>query len=182
MSASIFWIVFGTALIAVGGILATHGWNARTEETQKSAMVTSVAAEWLINTQAIGDPPLAETDKTKLSQFVIFPRMKIATLEGAISSGLFLGKTDREFYTRATNLRDIAADFNLRLGSLESNMLDNPGKITEIRTRARDGLTRRQIKAKLKKFAELLISKYGVDGDERFFVQLEEDATLPNRP
>ena len=159
--------------------MATYGWVLFSEERQKSAMVKSLAAEWLLNSQAIGDPPLAETDAAKLSQYVIFPRMKIAALEGAISSGLFLEKEDRVFYTRATNLRDIAVDFNLRLSGVESNMVENPGKITEIRTMARDGLTRKQINFKLKKFAELLVSQYGVDGHERFFVTLEEDAALP---
>ena len=78
MGAPIFWIIFGTVLIAVGGVLATYGWNAKTEEAQKSAMVRSVAAELLVNIAVVKDPMFTETDEKKLSLFVMFPRVSIA--------------------------------------------------------------------------------------------------------
>ena len=87
MSWPIFLIAAGTVFIGGGGLMATYGWVAFTEERQKAAMVKGLAAEWLLNSVVISDPPLAEPDATKLSKFVIFPRMKMAALEGAISSG-----------------------------------------------------------------------------------------------
>ena len=173
-----FWII----LIAVGGIIATYGWNARSQEKQKSGMVRSVAAELLLNTSVIRDPTFVETDEEKLSQFVIFPRMEITALGGAISSGLFLNEKDRLYLTRSVNLHGILTSFNLRLSLTEFQMANKPGQIPSYRTKLRDGATRAQVMSKLLKFGQLLMSEYGVKESDRFFVTLEEDSILPRNP
>ncbi len=173
-----FWII----LIAAGGIVATHGWNARSEEAQKSGMVKSVAAELLFNSSAINNPTFVETDENKLSKLVIFPRMRITALEGAISSGLFLNEKDRLYLTRATDLLDILVGFNHRLSLTELQMANRQRDIKLFRTGLRDGVVRAQVISKLIKFGQLLMSEYGVKESDRFFVTLEEDATLPRNP
>ena len=175
-------IAIGAILIAAGGYLATYGWNTRSQEAQKSGMVRSVAAEWLINMSVINDPKFAETDERELSQFVIFPRMQLTALEGTISSGLFLNEKDRLYLTRAVDLNEFLTTFNLRLSFTESQMGNNRGDIRSFRTTLRDGATRTQLMIKLKKFGELLMSEYGVKESDRFFVPLEEDANLPRNP
>ena len=177
MSMPTLLILFGTVLIAVGGILATYGWNARTEEVQKSAMVRSVAAELLMNISVINDPKFTETDENKLSQFVIFPRMQITALESAISSGFFLSERDRLFMTRVVGLHERLNGYNLRLSFTEFQMANNPRNITTFRTKVRDGVTRTQVISKLEIFAKLLLSDYGIKESDVFFVTLEEDAT-----
>jgi len=46
-------IIAGTLLIAIGGIAATYGWNARTEVAQKKGLIRSVAAELLVNLKIV---------------------------------------------------------------------------------------------------------------------------------
>ena len=43
-----FYIILGTLLIAVGGLVATHGWNTRSDVIKKNAMLRSIAAEYLV--------------------------------------------------------------------------------------------------------------------------------------
>ena len=170
-------IIIGTVLIAVGGILATYGWTARTEASQKSAMIKAVAAELLINLALIDDPKIAETDEKKLSKSVFFPRMQTSTLKGALASGLFLTKRDRLFFTRASDLNELLDGFNDRLIVTQNQMMENPKNIKIWRTQLRDGKTRKQVILKLTKFGALLVSDYGVKESEYFFVPLGEDAT-----
>jgi len=140
-------------------------------------MVKGVAAELLMNISVINDPKIAETDEKKLSQFVMFPRMQVAALEGAIASGLFLKEKDRLFLTRAANLHELLIGFNQRLSYTEDRITNNPERIKLFRTKLRDGAVRQQLASKLKKFGELLMSDYGVKESDRFFVPLEEEAT-----
>ena len=177
MSTPNLLIVIGTILIAAGGLLATYGWNARSQEAQKSGLVRGVAAELLMNLSVISDPKFTETDEEKLSQFVIFPRLQITALEAAVSSGLFLNEQDRLYLTRVVNLRELLNDFNLRLNFTELQMGNNRENITLHRTKLRDGKVRTQVMLKLQKLGQLLMSKYGVKESDRFFVTLEEDAT-----
>lgn len=170
-------IVTGLLVIAGGGYLATYGWNAKSQEAQKSGMVRGVAAELLMNVSVIRDPKFAETDEEELSKFVIFPRMQMTALEGSISSGLFLEEQDRLYLTRAVGLRELLNDFNLRLSFTEFQMAINTENIALHRTKLRDGAVRAQVMSKLQKLGQLLMSKYGVKESDRFFVTLKEDAT-----
>jgi len=169
-------ILLGTLLIAIGGILATYGWNASTEAAQGSAMIKAVAAEWLMNANVMNDKSISEPDDAQLSKFVMFPRTRTAALEGAIASGLFLDERDREFFTRASRLHELLTGFNQRLSFTEERMSNHPDQIVTIRTKLRDGAVRRQVIDNLKLFGELLISKYGITRDQRFFVELKDNA------
>jgi hypothetical protein len=169
-------ILVGTLLIAVGGIVATYGWNAKTEAAQKAGMIRAVAAELTMNLSIINDQAIVEPDDKKLSAFVMFPRMLTTALEGAISSGLFLQEKDRLFLTRAANLHELLLGFNQRLRFTEEQMATNQEMGTQLRTKLRDGVVRQQVSTKLKKFAELLISDYGIKETDKFFVVLEEKA------
>ncbi len=182
MSLPTIQILLGTLLLAGGGLLATYGWNAKFEADRKSAMVRSVGAELLVNSAVVRDPMFTETDDKKLSLFVMFPRVSIAVLEGAISSGLFLKEDDRPFFTRAANLRELLTQFNVHLTFTETEMSFKPQHITAYRTKLRDGKTREQLTNKLKIFGKLLVSDYGIRESDVFFVPLEEEATLPDRP
>lgn len=83
-------ITLGAILIALGGILGTYGWQRKSQDDQKTNLIRSVAAEMLLNMNILDDVAYTETNTTKLSKFVVFPRLKTTALEGAISSGLFL--------------------------------------------------------------------------------------------
>lgn len=171
------FIIVGTLLIAVGGVVATYGWNARTELAQKAGIVRAVAAELLMNIVVTNDRKIIETDEKKLSAFVMFPRVQTAALEGAIASGLFLEEKDRLFLTRAANLHELLLGFNQRLSFTEEKMSSDPKNAKMFRTQLRDGAVRQQLSLKLKKFGELLISDYRIQETDSFFVKLEEDAT-----
>ena len=144
--------------------------------------VRGVAAELLMNLSVIEDPTFVETDEKKLSQFVIFPRMQTTALEGTISSGLFHNKEDRLYLTRAVDLHEKLAGFNLRLGFTESQMESTQRDIALFRTKLRDGEVRKQVMSRLKKLGELLMSDYGVKESDRFFVPLEDDEDIRPNP
>jgi hypothetical protein len=167
-------IVLGTLLVAIGGLGATYGWNSLTLELNKSSMIRSVAAEWLMNASIVNDSKFLEDDEQELSRFVVFPRLETASLEGAVSSGLFLSEADRTFFTQARGLLELSADFNRRLDFTEQRMGDHPTEIKRFRVKLRDGATRRQILCKLSKFGDLLMSDYEVRESDRFFVELDE--------
>ena len=171
------YIVLGTLLIAFGGLMATHGWNARSEMYKKNSMLKAVAAEYLIYETIILDPKIAETDEEKLSKFTVFPRFHTTALESAISSGLFLGEDDKELFTRAVNLHEILHEFNKRLALTEDTMKNDKTSIVEYRKKLRDGATRKSVINKLAKYGDLLENTYGANFKEKYFVTLEEDAT-----
>ena len=170
-------ILLGTLLIAIGAIVATYGWNARTEAAQRSGMIKAVAAEWMMNVQVLNDKSISEPDDAQLSKWVLFPRTRTIALEGAIASGLFLDERDREFFTRASHLHELLIGFNQRLSFTEDRMSNHPDQIVTIRKKLRDGVVRGQVTNNLKLFGELLISKYGISRDQRFFLELKDNAT-----
>lgn len=171
-----FLVVLGTLMIAGGGFIATYGWNAKTEYAQRERLIKAITAELVINLSAIRDRKFAETDKSKLAEFVIFPRMKTVTLEGAIASGLFRREKDREFLTRVSRVHELLISFNQRLSFMEDRMVNDPTHISVYREKLREGATRKQVLIHLIAFAKLLKSEYGVRGDEELFVELKEDA------
>ena len=170
-----FYIILGTCLIAIGGLVATHGWNARSDMIKKNGMLKAVAAEYLVYEAVILDTKFTETNKENLFKFVVYPRFQTIALESAISSGLFLEKEDKEFYTRAVNLHEIPHELNKRISISESSMLANNNSIMTTRIKMRDGNTRKSALVKLSKFGDLLEKKYGIDFKEPYFVKLEED-------
>ena len=170
-------IALGALLIAVGGVMATHGWNARTEVAQREGLVRAVAAELLVNLEIVSDSKFTEKDQDKLEKFVVFPRMQTVALESAIASGLFLLESDRLLLTRLTGLRQILMDFNQRLSITETQMGNlTAEKIYVYRVKLRDGRTRKSIENKLALLGKLLIKKYDINPDGQFFVQLDEDS------
>jgi len=172
-----FYIILGTLLIAVGGLVATHGWNARTDVIKKNAMLRSIAAEYLVYEAVILDKKITEKNEEELSKFVVYPRFQTIALESAISSGLFLEKEDKEFYTRAVNLHELLHEFNKRLTFTENEMRANPASIKTMRIKVGDGQTRKSVLVKLEKFGDLIENKYQINFKEKYFIDLEEDAT-----
>jgi len=167
-------IALGTLLIAIGGVIATKGWNARTVATQRNGVIRAVAAETLMNASVFMDAVFTEKNEEELSKFSLFPRMQTAALEGAIASGLFVEEKDRIFLTRAATLNELLADFNQRLSFTEDRMSQRPSEIALLRKKLRDGQVRKSLGVKIQKFGELLIRDYGVKRDDRFFVHLDD--------
>ncbi len=59
-------IIIGTLLLATGGVIATHGWNARTTAQQREGLIQAVAAELMVNLRVVSDSKFTETDAAKL--------------------------------------------------------------------------------------------------------------------
>lgn len=137
------YIILGTLLIAIGGLVATHGWNARSDMIKKNGMLKAVAAEYLVYEAVILDKKFTETNEEDLVKFVVYPRFQTIVLESAISSGLFLEKEDKEFYTRAVNLHEILHELNKRISISEGAMLANANLIKATRVKMRDGKSRK---------------------------------------
>ena len=170
------YIVLGALLITVGGLLATYGWNARSDLTKKNAILKAVAAEYLVYEAVILDKKITETNEEELSKFVVYPRFQTIALESVISSGLFL-EEDREFYTRVVGLHELLKELNTRFTFTEREMRSNAQSIKVMRVGVRDGKTRKSVLLKLEKFRDLLENKYGVNFKENIFIPLEEDTT-----
>ena len=172
-----WYIICGTVLITIGGLVATHGWNARSDMLRKASILKAASAEYLTYEAIILDSKFVETNEELLSQFTVFPRFHTIALESAISSGLFLDKNDREVFTRAVNLHELLHEFNKRLTITEDTIKNDKTSILKFRIRLRDGATRNSIISKLTQYGALLETKYGINFKEEYFVTLEEDAT-----
>lgn len=167
-------IVAGTLLIAIGGIVATKGWNDRDFVAQRARIIRSVAAEWVVNMAVLNDPKFTETKEENLVRYTVFPRMQISAVSSAVASGVFSGENDRLFLTHAAGLSEILDDFNRRLTLTEDAMRESPDTIARSRKKLRDGRTRRDLCDKLVRFGELLISDCGIKLEDSFFVRLDE--------
>lgn len=170
------YIVLGTLLIAGGGLLATYGWNSRSDMDKRNAIIKAVANEYLIYEAVILDKKIAETNEEELSKFVVYPRFHTTALESIVSSGLFM-EDDKELYTRAVNLHELLHELNTHFEFIENEMRACERSIKEIRTIVRDGKTRKSVMLKIEKFGDLLERKYRVNFKENIFVPLDEDAT-----
>ena len=171
----------GTLLIAIGGILATKGWHERSVIAHRNGMIRSLAAEWVVNAAVFFDPKFTDTNDANLAKYAVFPRMQTTAITGAIASGLFTGEKDRALLTHITNLSEVLADFNRRLVITEDTMTGNSKDIATWRKKLRDGQTRRSLRPQLAKFAELLISDYGITVDDSFFIKLDSNGdTAPD--
>lgn len=165
-------IVFGTMFIAIGGIMATHGWNAKTVASQKNGIIRAVAAETIVNIAILNDPIFTAKNDKELLKFTMFPRTQTAALEGAIASGLFIEDKDRIFLTRAVGLNELLNSFNQRLDFTENRLSQKPNEIALYRKKLREGQFRKSVSVKLQKLGNLLISNYGIKHDDSFFVEL----------
>src|SRR4051794_18693997 len=96
-------ILFGTLLIAGGGALATWGWNERSStdtkrmlferaeaevSARRTAMLRTLTAEFVFNSNVLKDPQFSETDPEELKKFVVFPKVQATALQSVISSGV----------------------------------------------------------------------------------------------
>ena len=55
-------IILGTLPIAIGEIIATAGWNARTDIFRRQGLIESVAAESFVNIKVVRSQSYAEED------------------------------------------------------------------------------------------------------------------------
>jgi hypothetical protein len=89
-------IVIGTLLFAVGGIVATYGWNVTSRSIQRETMVMqlarALAAESVFNMNVLHDPVITLKGVTEVSVPVRYPRLRTLSLHAALSSGIFLNE------------------------------------------------------------------------------------------
>lgn len=168
-------IGLGASLMALGGFVATNGWNAKSTEGDRTNRIRAVAAETIVNIGIINSTKFVEPDDAKRAKLVPYPRIQMIALEGAIASGLFLRESDRLLLTRMTDLRENVHQFNDRLTFSESQMAANKSAILKCRTQIRDGSVRSRTLMKLGLLVELLIENYGITKHDQFFVKLDED-------
>ena len=177
MNTANFLIVLGTALIAVGGLIATYGWSIRStadtramleersevDRAQRRAdLLKTLAAEFTVNARILDSPPIAEPDAAQLARFTVFPRLQTTATASAIASGIFTRPEGRPLFTALVAIQELMADFNNRLQTTETHMLR--GEIASWRTKLRDGATRQSLRGQLNSFGALLI-RNGVDRD-----------------
>lgn len=167
-------VFFGTLLVGAGGLVATHGWDLRGDVLRRADMLRAVAAETVMNLAIIADPRFTETDATKVRAFVIYPKLQLAALEGAIAGGLFVGEDDRLLLTRLMDVRQVAEDLNQRLVLWEAEMLRvSPDRRVAYRSEVKDSESLRNVRSALAGLGGLLKDSYGIRGDENFFVKIE---------
>jgi len=177
MSSSIAMIVGGTLLIAIGGLLATFGWNSHADDARRHGLVEQIAAELTVNLNVASDPKFVENDPEELKEYVVYPRFQIVALDAAIASGLFLENADRELLTRISGVSELLRDFNNRLNITEAQTAGASQADRVVwRTTLRDGETRKGIDQRLKSLGALLLQEYGIKEDRQFFVELADDA------
>ena len=90
MSIGWIWVLFGTLLIAVGGVIATHGWNKKTTDDQRRNVLIGIAREVRLNDRMIKEalervktwPHRSPTDTFSYEDY------RSAQVAAALTSGL----------------------------------------------------------------------------------------------
>lgn len=164
-------ISVGAVLMAAGGVIGTKGWQERSAICRRNDLIRAIAAEMVTNFSVAFDIKYTDPNDVNLRQFTVLPRMQTTALGGAIAAGCFTGKKDRILFTHMSSLIEALNDFNARLAFSEVEMWRNPSDIATWRKKLRDGRTRKGLIQQLREFGELLISDYGIQADERFFVE-----------
>jgi hypothetical protein len=130
-------------MIAIGGLVATYGWNLRSDQTQRDAIIKAIA--------------------TPSVEFVMFPRFHHVALDGALGSGRFTSKGDRQLLARVTELREKLVSLNERLNFAEGRMSDRPEEIEVFRTKLSNGKTLNQTRELIRTFGSFLVDQGFVD-------------------
>jgi hypothetical protein len=172
-------IAIGTLLIALGGLVATYGWDMRssmdtrrmlneraeTDRAQRrAALIRALGAECLVNTHLLETPPIDEQDPELVTKYVPYPRMHTTALTSAIASGAFASAWDREIFTSIVQIQEHLNEFNDRLNMTETQMTQ--GHVEMWRTTLRDGAALDTVRVRLKRFLDLLV-RNGLDPNER---------------
>lgn len=89
-------IGIGTAMIAIGGLLATLGWEGRSASTARRAVLEVVATELQANEALLSHAVFTETDPEKLKVVRVIPAFNDSALRAAISSGVLTHRSDPE--------------------------------------------------------------------------------------
>jgi L-cystine uptake protein TcyP (sodium:dicarboxylate symporter family) len=131
------YIILGAVLIAIGGYMATYGWNLKSSkeiqvsleqsrlreiELQREGLIKAVFLEVIVNRFILDSDKFTEKNKEELSKFVIFPRFRTEALTAAMASALFLEKKHRKLYEAISGLLGNFNDTNNRLNRIESTM------------------------------------------------------------
>lgn len=154
------YIAAGTIMIAVGGLLATFGWNLRSSEARKDALVHAMASEVMLNLGVVADKKLTADG----GDFIMFPRVHHVALDGALGSGLFTSKNDKQLLSRATELREVLVSLNQRLEFTENRMADDPSAVATFRSRLSGGQVLADARDSISSFGRLLVEGDYVDG------------------
>ncbi|MDI6808023.1 MAG: hypothetical protein QME66_03455 [Candidatus Eisenbacteria bacterium] len=176
MNPSTAYIVLGTVVIAIGGIVATLGWNLRSTQntrkmlaeariaeikTRRQALLSAVVAEVGHNEKTSADPRFTELDDAKLIHFTVYQRFRADALSGVLASGLFLLEDDREFFEAATDLYERIKDFDRRLDTTEDEIRRAPETAQMWRIKLRDSSQFAGLKERLGNMRRLVATNYG---------------------
>lgn len=163
-------ILIGTALIALGGIIATYGWNLTARETERKAKVSQVtralAAECIFNRDVLDDPIITLKGISDSGVPVKYPRLRTITIRTALSSGLFLqDQAGDSTYGLLTATLEHLEEFNRILDRYETRMLTQrmtQNEIRSLRSRlARSGALK-QMHEEVQRFGDFVYDEYAL--------------------
>lgn len=89
-------ITFGAATIAIGGWIATLGWEGRSAHAARRTMLEILYAEVQVNEALLGHSVFTEERPEKLIVVRVIPSFHDSALRAAISSGAFSHQKDQE--------------------------------------------------------------------------------------
>jgi hypothetical protein len=164
-----FWIILGTVLIGVGGLVATYGWEQKSEVAKRASLARSVAAEAYSNYQWCISPQF-----THLDERMVFAKANTSVLDGVIASGVFSGEADREFLSRCAHLRDRLSDLNQKLEAAQVLMITNPKMTAVTREEIAKSEILRRAKAELTTLLDYLSRSGYTNENETFYVELSD--------
>lgn len=120
------FVLLGAVLVAVGGVLATLGWDKLSLRSRFEAVVSGVAREWEINDVLVRkDPLFASEDPNVLGSFRLYPRFHSSAVDSALGSGLFRPSNpdERAFLRALADYETVIADVNARLSVSDNFVL-----------------------------------------------------------
>ena len=161
MTDGMWLVMFGTMLVAAGGLVATHGWNKHSSESDRIELVKTVIAEISANQEILRDSTFQDCEYQPGKATCIFPRLLDSALAGAIAKGSFPGAEGRKIVGQAIRLKQRLSMFNRKLEFAE--LLGSHDIKTTLRSYpAIRGPLRSGLQQELLTLRSLLETSYGI--------------------
>jgi hypothetical protein len=158
-------VIVGAAVIGVGGVLTTLGWNKLSSRSQMMNLLMAIAHEWEINNTLLYMEPLFNSDDDAiLMSRCLYPRFKRSAMNNALTSGLFHPSVDdaKRFLRTIADYETVVADVNARL-DVSDNLATTSENVVKIGEHRRHLQTSRgftDFKKQHQKLYELLKTNY----------------------
>jgi len=145
-------VIRGSAVVALAGLLSTHGWNDISLAGQRRNLINGVVLEVAMNAQMLKQPPMeGDVYYPSEDQRLIlrpFPTLRTTALNGVLSSGLwdFRNPTERKFLDKVSEYERKIGTANTIFSSHNDYLLAkaDPNKAADFGKRLQRGIPEKE--------------------------------------